>query len=134
MKFSELVRTSGGERLSPAKEKGLLCEGGTSKSGARRLSWFKGSAERHEPRNFGSRRYQEEKEMIDLPYSLVIEATDDPEFFGFYSPELQGFTGVGHSVEDCLYRAKWGKQDMQDHLKMMREHKLSPPPVNAHPS
>ena len=43
--------------------------------------------------------------MIDLPYSLVIEATDEPDFFGFYSPELEGFTGVGHSVEDCLYQA-----------------------------
>ena len=40
--------------------------------------------------------------MIDLPYSLVIEATEEPDFFGFYSPELEGFTGVGHSVEDWL--------------------------------
>jgi hypothetical protein len=43
--------------------------------------------------------------MIDLPYSLVVEATKDPDFFGFYSLELEGFTGVGHSVEDCLYQA-----------------------------
>ena len=41
--------------------------------------------------------------MIQLPYALVIEATDDPDFFGFYSPDLEGFTGIGHSVEDCLY-------------------------------
>lgn len=27
--------------------------------------------------------------MIDLPYSLVIEATEDPGFFGFFSPELE---------------------------------------------
>ena len=32
--------------------------------------------------------------MIDIPYSLVIEATKDPEFFAFYSPDLEGFTGV----------------------------------------
>jgi len=31
--------------------------------------------------------------MIDLKYSLVIEATDDPSF-SFYSPETGGFTGV----------------------------------------
>lgn len=43
--------------------------------------------------------------MIDLPYSLVIEATDDLTFFGFFSPDLEGFSGVGHSVEDCLYQA-----------------------------
>ena len=46
--------------------------------------------------------------MIDLKYSLVIEATEDPTFFGFYSPDLEGFTGIGHSIEDCLYQAKWG--------------------------
>jgi predicted RNase H-like HicB family nuclease len=40
--------------------------------------------------------------VIELKYSLVIEATADPTFFGFYSPDLEGFTGVGHSVEDCL--------------------------------
>jgi len=33
--------------------------------------------------------------MIDLPYSLIIEATDEPDFFGFYSPELEGFNGCG---------------------------------------
>ena len=27
--------------------------------------------------------------MIDLPYSIVIEATEDPSFFSFYSPELR---------------------------------------------
>lgn len=37
--------------------------------------------------------------MIDLSYSLVIEATEDPAFFAFYSPDLEGFTGVGHSIE-----------------------------------
>ncbi|MGH7775025.1 MAG: hypothetical protein ACREQA_22590 [Candidatus Binatia bacterium] len=40
--------------------------------------------------------------MIDLKYSLVIEATEDLNFFGFYSPDLEGFTGIGHSIEDCL--------------------------------
>ena len=44
--------------------------------------------------------------MIDLPYTLIIEATDEPDYFGFYSPELEGFSGIGHSVEDCLYKAK----------------------------
>lgn len=39
--------------------------------------------------------------MIDLRYSLMIEATEEPDFFSFYSTELEGFTGVGHSVEDC---------------------------------
>ena len=69
--------------------------------------------------------------MINLPYSLVIEATDDPDFFGFYAPDLEGFTGVGHSIEDCLYKARWG---MDDHLQTMREHGLRVPPPNADPT
>ena len=48
----------------------------------------------------------------DLNYSLVVEATDDPSFFGFYSPDLEGFMGVGHSIEDCLYKARWGMKSM----------------------
>ena len=56
--------------------------------------------------------------MIDLQYSLVIEATDDPTFFCFYSPDLHGFTGVGHSIEDCVYQAK---PAMDEFLDFMRE-------------
>ena len=68
--------------------------------------------------------------MIDLPHSLVIEATDDPNFFGFYSPDLEGFTGVGHSIEDCLYKAKWG---MVEHISLLRERGLPVPQANPDP-
>lgn len=68
--------------------------------------------------------------MIDLPYSLVIEATDDPTFFGFFSTELGGFTGVGHSVEDCLYKARWG---MREHVELLREQGLPFPPASPDP-
>ena len=65
--------------------------------------------------------------MIDLRYSLVIEATEDPNFFGFYSPDLEGFTGVGHSIEDCLYKAKWG---MEEHMALLKEKDLPVPKSN----
>ena len=68
--------------------------------------------------------------MIDLKYSLVIEATDDPTFFGFYSPDLDGFTGIGHSIEDCLYQAKWG---MEEHLELLKEQSLPIPNKNPNP-
>lgn len=68
--------------------------------------------------------------MIDLKYSLVIEATDDPNFFGFYSPDLEGFTGVGHSIEDCLYKAKWG---MEEHVALLKEQKKTVPKRNPNP-
>ena len=68
--------------------------------------------------------------MIGLEYSLVIEATEDPDFFGFYSPDLQGFTGVGHSIEDCLYNARLG---MVEHVNLLREKGLPIPPRNLKP-
>jgi predicted RNase H-like HicB family nuclease len=68
--------------------------------------------------------------MIDLPYSLVIEATDEPDYFGFYSTELEGFSGIGHSVEDCIYRARWG---MKEHIALLKERGLPIPAVNPDP-
>ena len=65
--------------------------------------------------------------MIDLKYSLVIEPTEDRNFFGFYSSDLEGFTGVGHSIEDCLYKAKWG---IEEHVAMLREMALPVPEPN----
>ena len=69
--------------------------------------------------------------MIDLRYSLVIEATEDPSFFGFYSPDLEGFTGVGHSIEDCLYKAKWG---IEEHLSVLQEQGLPVPAQHPNPT
>jgi predicted RNase H-like HicB family nuclease len=68
--------------------------------------------------------------MIDLRYSLTIEATDDPSFFSFYSPELEGFTGIGTSVEDRLYKAKWG---MIEHVELLKEQALPVPAANPNP-
>jgi len=69
--------------------------------------------------------------MIELPYCLIIEATDEPDFFGFYSPDLEGFTGIGHSVEDCLFQAKWG---MQEFVQVMAERDMAIPPRSEDPT
>ena len=68
--------------------------------------------------------------MIDLRYSLVIEAAEEPDFFCFYSPDLEGFTGVGQSIEDCIYKAKWG---MLDHVRVLEQEGLPVPPAKAAP-
>ncbi len=68
--------------------------------------------------------------MIELSHSLIIEATEHPNFFGFYSPDLNGFTGMGHSVEDCLYKAKYG---MEEHLDLLKQQGLTVPPPNPNP-
>jgi predicted RNase H-like HicB family nuclease len=69
--------------------------------------------------------------MIDLKYSLIIEATADPSFFGFYSPELEGFSGIGHSIEDCIYKARWG---MEEHVALLREQNLPVPEPGPSPT
>ena len=68
--------------------------------------------------------------MITLNYSLVIEATKDPNFFGFYSPDLEGFTGVGNSIENCQYKARWG---MAEHVSLLREQGLPVPSESTDP-
>jgi predicted RNase H-like HicB family nuclease len=68
--------------------------------------------------------------MIDLRNSLVIEATEDPTFFSFYSEEIEGFSGIGSSVEDCIYKAKWG---MIDHVKVLEQEGLPVPAINPSP-
>ena len=69
--------------------------------------------------------------MIDLKYSLIIEATADPTFFGFFSPDLDGFTGTGRSIEDCLQQARLG---MEEHVALLKERGLPVPPVNPNPT
>jgi predicted RNase H-like HicB family nuclease len=69
--------------------------------------------------------------MVDLKNSLVIEATQDPTFFSFYSPDLGGFTGVGNSIEDCLYKAKWG---IKEHVALLKERGLPVPKTNPYPT
>lgn len=67
--------------------------------------------------------------MRSFRYSLVIEATNDPQFFGFYSPELEGFTGVADSVDDCSEKASVA---MKEHVKLLAEQGLPIPPSNPH--
>jgi predicted RNase H-like HicB family nuclease len=95
---------------------------------------FRGPAFPNRSLGTSKRKTEEEAEaaeMINLPYSLTIEATEDPEFFGFFSEELEGFSGVGHSVEDCLYRARFG---MKEHVQLLKEQRLPIPKTNDNPT
>jgi len=68
--------------------------------------------------------------MLGIDYTLIIETTDEPDFFSFFSPDLEGFTGVGHSIEDCIYSARHG---MREHVKLLIDNKLPVPPKNNDP-
>jgi len=69
--------------------------------------------------------------MINLRYSLIIEATADPNFFGFYSPELEGFSGVGRSIEDCIAKSRVA---MEEHVTLLEEAGLPVPATNLNPT
>jgi predicted RNase H-like HicB family nuclease len=43
---------------------------------------------------------------------------------------LEGFTGVGNSIEDCLYKAKWG---IQEHIALLKEQGFPVPKKNPSP-
>ena len=69
--------------------------------------------------------------MITLKYSLLIEATADSSFFGFYAPDLPGFTGVGTSIEDCVEKARVG---MDEHVALLLEQGMTVPSPTSDPS
>jgi predicted RNase H-like HicB family nuclease len=69
--------------------------------------------------------------MIELPYSLIIEATEEPDFFTYFSPDLSGFSGVGHSVEGCIYQARLA---MAEHATVLSETNRPVPPQVRNPT
>ena len=56
--------------------------------------------------------------MIDIEYSLIIEATEDPAFFCYYSPDLHGFTGAGYSLGECISKVK---AEMDEFIGFVKE-------------
>ena len=64
--------------------------------------------------------------MLTLPRSLVIEATADPRFFGYFSPTLAGFSGTAVSVDDCLAQAG---PAMAEHRGLLAETGRPVPPA-----
>ena len=136
MKFSELVRLLEKEDFRLVKEKGSIRYYG--KTGLEKLIRIDYHGSKEVPtgtcqailRAAGMKKAGEIR-MIDLKYSLVIEATQDPNFFGFYSPDLEGFSGVGNSIEDCIYKARWG---MIEHLEVMKEMAMAIPAPNPDPT
>jgi predicted RNase H-like HicB family nuclease len=73
----------------------------------------------------------EGRSVIDLAYSLVIECTRDCRCFGFYSPDLPGFAGIGCSVEDCITQARSG---MAEHVQALAECGRPVPAQNPDPT
>nr|VFK46564.1 MAG: Sugar or nucleoside kinase, ribokinase family [Candidatus Kentron sp. SD] len=71
--------------------------------------------------------HTEGKMKFSLPYSLIIEATDEPNLLGFFSPDLEGFIGSGHSIEHCIDEAGQG---MIEHIALLEKNDLPVPPAN----
>jgi hypothetical protein len=43
---------------------------------------------------------------------------------------LKGFSGIGHSVEDCLFKTKWA---MNEHIELLKDQGLPVSPENPDP-
>jgi predicted RNase H-like HicB family nuclease len=135
LRFNELVRLLEQNGFRLIRQKGSVryyAKAGVDRL-IRGLSWSQGNSDGNLQRHSESSRFEaivRRSTVIDLKYSLVIEATNDPTFFGFYSPDLEGFTGIGHSIEDCVYQARWG---MEEHLELLKKQSLPVPNENPNP-
>ncbi|MFA5353871.1 MAG: hypothetical protein WC291_06560 [Thermodesulfovibrionales bacterium] len=65
--------------------------------------------------------------MNELPYSLVIKATEKPGLYRFSSPDLRALSGTGYSVDDCVRSAKRG---IMEYMNLLRDQGLPVPPPN----
>jgi len=69
--------------------------------------------------------------MTDLPHPVTIDVPEESDCFGFYSPDLEGFRGIGHSVEDCIFKARHG---MAEHVRLLRNQGTRVPETNPSPT
>ncbi|MBM4405945.1 MAG: type II toxin-antitoxin system HicB family antitoxin [Chloroflexi bacterium] len=65
-----------------------------------------------------------------LTYLLIIEATEDPDFFGFFAPDLDDFTGIGTSIADCVHKARQG---IKEHTALLRTYGFPVPRPSRKP-
>jgi hypothetical protein len=109
-KFSELVRILEQDGFTLVRAKGSIryyWEAWGSPVDSFGLPRSEGSSDRNLQRHFEGGRVERKTVMIDLKYSLVIEATADPNFFGFYSPDLEGFSMRLPGASPNGKAAKW---------------------------
>lgn len=65
--------------------------------------------------------------MIELTYSLVIEASEEPDFFWVYSLDLEGFSGIGTPCK-IVYNTQ---TEHEGSLGVARETGVSSSPVES---
>jgi hypothetical protein len=135
MRFSELVRLLEQEGFRLVKEKGLdplLRQSWPSASNSCRLPRREGGSDRHLPRDLESGRRKTKIKNHDYPAIFTrYRSNQGAGFFWLLLSDLEGFAGIGHSVEDCLYKARWG---MADHVRTMHEQGLPVPKQNPDPT
>ncbi|MBI1291188.1 hypothetical protein GC173_08070 [bacterium] len=65
--------------------------------------------------------------MTNFPYTIVIEPTEDPGFFGFFSPDLPGYTGCATSFNEAVIDAING---ISEYIDFLRAEGIDVPPPN----
>jgi excisionase family DNA binding protein len=67
---------------------------------------------------------------MKLRYTLVIEPTDDSEFFGVYVPDLPGCTAIGTSINEAI---EVGVEAIEEHVVLLKELGKRVPPETFRP-
>jgi len=67
---------------------------------------------------------------MNLKYNIIIEATGDPNYFGYYSPDIPRFTGRGNSIPSLIDELE---ETIKEHLDVMRENGRKIPAIKANP-
>jgi len=52
-----------------------------------------------------ARFFEAAKRCLTCDIHKLLKQAMTPTFLGF--TELEGFTGIGHPIDDCMYKAKW---------------------------
>lgn len=62
--------------------------------------------------------------LFGLRYPIIIEKTEDPNFFGVVIPDILGCTSTGRSIEECIAKAR---EAIELHLRYLQEEGLPLP-------
>jgi len=65
-----------------------------------------------------------------LRYTIVIEPTDDPKFFGVYVPDLPGCTSTATNVDEAIQE---GIEAIEEHVALLKEFDKPVPPETFRP-
>lgn len=72
--------------------------------------------------------------MLNLRYSIIVEATEDPNFFGVHCPALDRYgacTAAGSTLDEAVQNGRLAIEEFVLELQVMG---ITPPPADTYPT